>query len=187
MEKFSNDDLSFITDTLRNEWVHYSRKIEDDKCKLPSTIKDYYKLMMDKCTELAEKVESLIIPESKFKIFEDNIKMYQKFIDDKIGLTESYYKNKIEIYKKIILLLTENTMTPEEFSKFDDRTKWEISSFLTDVIWCCGKCNCEVTDERPARACFDGEEHRCSVCDVLLTRRTGGGQGDPCNYTFKSK
>lgn len=77
-------------------------------------------------------------------------------------------------------------MKPEEFKKLDSRKRWDIVPTLKNVLWCCEECG-EIIDygERPTRM-YDGERY-CGGCDSLLTRRTGGGQCDPCNYTFKSK
>ena len=56
---------------------------------------------------------------------------------------------------------------------------------LQNVTWICKSCGLEQDNETPHRQ-FMGEEY-CSECDQLLTKRTGGGQSDPFNWTFKIK
>ena len=76
-------------------------------------------------------------------------------------------------------------MTPEEFSKLSNNDKWKViwNKEIINVLWCCASCFDIVDNGKTPTTMFDGERY-CGCCDGLLTRRTGGGQNMPCNYTF---
>ena len=76
-------------------------------------------------------------------------------------------------------------MTPLEFSKLNNNDKWDViwSNDIVDVLWCCASCGSVVDDGKRPTSMFGGSRY-CGECDSLLTRRTGGGQNMPCNYTF---
>lgn len=116
--------------------------------------------------------------------FKERIELYNTFILEKKVSDIPYYTKMIYENHRIIKLLESNLMTPEIFSKFRHNYRWDISLYLTNVIWCCDYCLKEFSSERPDRT-WDVEY--CPECDNVLTYRTGGGQGDPFNYTFKFK
>lgn len=76
-------------------------------------------------------------------------------------------------------------MTPTEFKKLTNNQKWDAiwKKQIVDVLWCCGSCHNIVDNGIQPTTMYDGERY-CGNCDALLTRRTGGGQNMPCNYTF---
>ena len=76
-------------------------------------------------------------------------------------------------------------MTPKEFQKLSNDNKWKSiwNKEPVDVLWCCASCGCVIDGGKTPTSMFDGERF-CGNCDSLLTRRTGGGQNMPCNYTF---
>ena len=76
-------------------------------------------------------------------------------------------------------------MKSEEFEKLSNNAKWDViwSNEITDVLWCCGTCGSVVDKGVRPTSMFGGSRYCCG-CHSLLTRRTGGGQNMPCNYTF---
>jgi len=76
-------------------------------------------------------------------------------------------------------------MTPQEFEKLTNNQKWDAiwNNKIVDVIWCCASCHKIVDNGRRPTSMVDGERY-CGECHRMLTRRTGGGQNMPCNYTF---
>lgn len=77
-------------------------------------------------------------------------------------------------------------MTQKEFEKLTEREKWKVGKTFSGVLWCCKKCGSIVDDgafpnQLPG---FPGMSMYCGECDYELTRRTGGGQNDPFNFTF---
>jgi hypothetical protein len=76
-------------------------------------------------------------------------------------------------------------MTPEQFGKLTNNQKWELiwGNKITDVLWCCASCGHIVDGGLKPISLVAGGRY-CGNCDSLLTRRTGGGQNMPCNYTF---
>ena len=119
------------------------------------------------------------------KIFEEKIALYTSFIEEKkvVGSSVAYYQQEIDNAKYYIELLNENKMTPEIFAKLHSRDRWDVSKLLKNVTWLCSHCQSNQGKKRPERM-WDGSRH-CTECDNELTRRTGGGQSDPFNYTFK--
>ena len=76
-------------------------------------------------------------------------------------------------------------LTTKEFSKLDDRVKWDMSKMMKGVMWCCGKCGLEQGKKPTHASPFHGAEVFCWECDHRLTHRTGGGQNNSFGYTFK--
>lgn len=76
-------------------------------------------------------------------------------------------------------------MTPREFEKLSNNDKWRViwDKQITDVLWCCASCRVVIDNGKTPTSMFGGERY-CGNCESLLTRRTGGGQNMPCNYTF---
>ena len=76
-------------------------------------------------------------------------------------------------------------MRAEKFDKFDNDKKWEAiwNKEIKDVLWCCDDCGEIIDNEKTPTSMATGIK-RCGNCDSLLTKRTGGGQNMPCNYTF---
>lgn len=77
-------------------------------------------------------------------------------------------------------------MNQEDFKKLKHRDRWEVGKTLAGVLWCCENCGALVDDgqfPKPLPA-FPGMTLHCGECDYELSRRTGGGQGDPFNFTF---
>lgn len=76
-------------------------------------------------------------------------------------------------------------MTAEEFQKLTNNQKWDViwNNKITDVIWCCASCGKIVDSGTKPLSLIAGGRY-CGNCDSLLTKRTGGGQNMPCNYTF---
>ena len=76
-------------------------------------------------------------------------------------------------------------MTPQEFEKLTNNAKWDAiwSKDITDVLWCCASCGSVIDKGQIPTSMFGGSRY-CGGCNSLLTRRTGGGQNMPCNYTF---
>jgi hypothetical protein len=116
--------------------------------------------------------------------FIERIELYNSFIiEKKISVSSiPYYQRLIYENHKINKLLENNLMTPKLFSSYNDNYKWDISLYLTNIIWCCKFCFYEFSSKRPERT-WDIVE--CPYCDKVLTHRTGGGQSDPFNYTYK--
>lgn len=118
------------------------------------------------------------------ELFKKRIELYNTFILEKKVSNISYYTKMIYENHIIIKLLESNLMTPEVFSKLKHQYKWDISLYLKNIIWCCKNCLYEISSERPSST---WSIEYCPNCDSILTYRTGGGQGDPFNYTFKFK
>lgn len=118
--------------------------------------------------------------------FEKNIKLYQKLLvrkDYKENIwMQKRFKNQILYNQRIVNLLKNNRMSLSKFNKLYDSDKWELVKILKNVTWLCKNCTIFQIPERMP----EGERY-CSNCDSLLTRRTGGGMGDPFNYIFKTK
>ena len=76
-------------------------------------------------------------------------------------------------------------MTAEDFNKLTNNQKWDAiwDNKIVDVLWCCSSCGEIVDNGRRPTSMVRGERY-CGECGSLLTRRTGGGQNMPCNYTF---
>ena len=71
----------------------------------------------------------------------------------------------------------------EDFNELSDSDKWK---YWKDVSmkkwsWHCSSCYTEISSPERARP-FHGAEVCCSVCDCILTRRTGGGMDDPFKW-----
>ena len=116
--------------------------------------------------------------------FKKRIELYTNFILEKKVSDFRYYTKLIYENHRIIKILENNLMTPDLFSTYKHNYRWDISNYLSNVIWCCEECLHEFSSERPDRT-WDVED--CPNCYEVLTYRTGGGQSDPFNYTFKYK
>jgi len=115
--------------------------------------------------------------------FEKNIKLYKSFIKDKkiSDFQIPRYQKLIDENKRILKLLKENKMSPDEFNKLDSNDKWDVSKVLKNVIWICENCLDETGQpESP----FIGEIE-CFNCSHILSYRTNGGQSNPFCWTFK--
>jgi hypothetical protein len=114
---------------------------------------------------------------------EQRIDSYKLLIKEgKVNHNIPYYKRGIAQAKSILKMVNTNRMTPEAFKKLDSRDRWAVARMLTNVTWCCEECKADMGTELPESA-FMGSVH-CENCDAELTRRTGGGQSNPFNYTF---
>jgi hypothetical protein len=95
---------------------------------------------------------------------------------------EGLEKKKREWAEKKKQIAKDKTITKAQFLKLEHHQRWEVISLLTNVQWCCEHCSCVVDGgKRPRRMFPEGSRH-CGTCDGILTRRTGGGQSDPCGY-----
>lgn len=121
--------------------------------------------------------------------FKKKIKLYKSFIkENKIGTSSfPFYKQKIKDAEKILKMFSEGKMTPKKFDKLTDSDKWEIvwGNLLKGVMWCCNNCGLEQGKEKPHSPFFEGDSIHCSDCDNMLSNRTGGGQSNVFNYTYK--
>lgn len=70
------------------------------------------------------------------------------------------------------------------FRKLSPSLRWQVAAKIEGVLWCCENCGEVVDDGAMPKKQFMGSLH-CGNCDLELTRRTGGGQSDPFNFTFK--
>ena len=116
------------------------------------------------------------------ELFKERIDLYTKYILENTFHNKEYFEKQIYENNRIIRLLENDLMTPEVFSRFNSHYKWDIAIYLKNVLWCCQYCLFRFTSEIPDRTF--GVNY-CPECDEVLTYRTGGGQGDPFNYTFK--
>lgn len=118
------------------------------------------------------------------KIFQEKIDLYESFIEKrKISpLSIPIYKKNINQFKKILKRFKEKKITPIFFKTLDSRLKWDVSKVLKGVEWLCENCKSSQGKQPPKRT---WNEVCCTECDHTLTHRTGGGQSDPFNYTFK--
>jgi hypothetical protein len=97
----------------------------------------------------------------------------------------SPYYEKEKLREEVLFMKVRNgVMSPSEFNTLSHREKWSLSKHMKNVIWCCGNCGLPQGKTPPA-APFTGGSTHCSECDYMLTRRTGGGQNNPFNCTFK--
>ena len=118
------------------------------------------------------------------KKYKENLRLYEGFIHNKkvIG-NEYFYKERIHKVNKIIDALENNTLTYEKFMKLDPRDKWDTHKYFDGkVIWLCD-CGCGEETNEP-ESVFIGSL-LCGHCGFELTRRTGGGQKNPFNWTFE--
>lgn len=74
------------------------------------------------------------------------------------------------------------TITRKEFAKLDTRQRWIVGKTINNVLWCCNNCLSVIYENEFPETTW-GAIH-CDECNAELTRRTGGGQSDPFNYTF---
>jgi len=72
-------------------------------------------------------------------------------------------------------------MTKSKFLKLSHSDRWDTITKITGVKWCCEHCGTIVDGGKRPQRMFMGERC-CGSCEGLLTRRTNGGQGDPCHY-----
>jgi len=98
---------------------------------------------------------------------------------------KTFWEKETVTYKRIVELLENDEMTPEIFSEFTHRQKWDTTPYLKSIFteWVCENCK-----KSPTSAPFPFPtwvEERCDHCDHLLTERTGGGQNDPFGWSFK--
>ena len=87
----------------------------------------------------------------------------------------------------------EKAPNPDEvaFNAMNDRDKWtaywDCYKDRKDIEWRCKGCG-YVDPDKPTRSQpFHGCSIHCDRCDYELTRRTGGGQGDPFGWMMKIK
>lgn len=73
-------------------------------------------------------------------------------------------------------------MTIQRFNTLSSREKWDLYERLTIGKWVCPGCGQDLPSGPVRCSPFPGAQLRCSDCDQLLTRRTGGGQQDPFNW-----
>lgn len=115
-------------------------------------------------------------------LLKEKIKIFKKYVQGEKVPSDDYYKNEIKKTKELLVLIKEGKLTPAKFDKLNSRYKWDIywSKLLKKVSWHCGACKCEMSVESP----FMGEMC-CGECEAVLSRRTGGGQSNPFEWTFK--
>ena len=118
----------------------------------------------------------------------DTIVLYTRFIKEKkVSNTDGWYTKRIETCKKVLHLIKIGKFSAQEFNTLDSQLKWDIanSKLLKNIEWCCDKCGLSQGKIPPHASIFDGTSTHCSECDNMLTCRTGGGQNNPFNMTFK--
>lgn len=118
----------------------------------------------------------------------ETIDLFTKFIKEKkVSNSDGRYTKRIDACKKVLHLIKINKFSPQEFNTLDARLKWDIadSKLLKNIEWCCGKCGLSQGKIPPHASIFEGDSTHCSKCDNMLTKRTGGGQNNPFNMTFK--
>lgn len=122
--------------------------------------------------------------------FKETIRLFSSLMkkEQRPYLQQSYQRH-IDDAEKILKLIKEDKMNPSEFDKLPARDKWDIanSKLLKNVIWACNKCGLEQGKEPPHANIFAGDSVHCGKCNNMLTMRTGGGQNNPFNMTFKDK
>lgn len=116
------------------------------------------------------------------KKYKERIKIYKGFIKDvKISSCIKLYERKLKEAENILDIIENHKLTPELFDKLDCNDKWDLLDWLTTKVdWYCGHCGCE--QDEPYGT-FDSIE--CCECNGELTHRTGGGQHNPFEWTFK--
>jgi len=70
------------------------------------------------------------------------------------------------------------------FNELYSREKWDTWK-EQEGSWHCPQCGSKMTDGPNRASPFHGAQVLCGGCDSELTRRTGGGQGDPFNWILK--
>jgi len=71
------------------------------------------------------------------------------------------------------------SITKLRFLKLSHSKRWDLVKILKFVKWHCEHCGKIVDNGKKPQRQFMGSLH-CGNCEGLLTRRTGGGQSDPC-------
>jgi len=117
------------------------------------------------------------------KKYKETIELYKGFIKDgKVSFSIELYERKLKEAERILDLIENDKLTPELFDKLDCNDKWDLSDWLNPKVnWYCGHCKCEMDLYREGV----WGEICCSECEGELTRRTGGGQHNPFEWTFK--
>lgn len=77
-------------------------------------------------------------------------------------------------------------MKPKQFNAMSASAKWRIWDDRFPKLegqpkWYCPRCNHQIDNPHRAQP-FSGASVHCSYCDFELTKRTGGGQGDPFGW-----
>lgn len=72
-------------------------------------------------------------------------------------------------------------MIKSKFLKLSHSDRWDAIKKIKGVLWYCEHCGIIVDKGKRPERMFMGERC-CGNCDGTLTRRTNGGQGDPCHY-----
>lgn len=72
-------------------------------------------------------------------------------------------------------------MIKSKFLKLSHQQRWDAIKRITGVKWHCEHCGCIVDGGKRPKRMFMGERC-CGNCEGTLTRRTNGGQRDPCYY-----
>ena len=115
----------------------------------------------------------------KYKVYLEICKRYST----RGGLTNVHnlWEKRASHNEYILNLLETETLDHKSFMKLDYRDKWDTYKYFEGkVTWLC-PCGVETGDPESV---FDGSLV-CDNCNFELTRRTGGGQNNPFNWTFK--
>lgn len=70
------------------------------------------------------------------------------------------------------------------FNKLPPNQKWKLWK-QQKGYWFCSYCGIRLVDGPQRAAPFHGAEIVCEHCNNILTRRSGGGQFDPFEWTLK--
>lgn len=112
--------------------------------------------------------------------FREKIQLYNKFIKE-YRVDKEYYERLIKEAERIINLVETGNLTPEIFNTLNSRDKWDLYCYLKGKCdWYCSYCGRESDDPEGTFGYVE-----CEFCNEILTHRTGGGQSDPFNWTFK--
>lgn len=117
------------------------------------------------------------------EIVDKNLKWYEEG-NNKL----EFQLNRANIYKGFIEKISTGNFHACEFDVLSSREKWDIYKVLSkmkSITWHCPSCGSEQTINTSEP--FHGCGWECGECGCELTHRTGGGQNDPFNWTFKIK
>lgn len=95
---------------------------------------------------------------------------------------ERFDKDKRDWDERKKLIAKDKFITKAAFLKLDHRKRWDVVPLLINVLWYCEHCDIIVDDGVRPRRMFPEGKRCCGGCHGTLTRRTGGGQSDPCCY-----
>jgi hypothetical protein len=138
--------------------------------------------LIEHLRQLADKLE-----ETKFEVYVVGIEMDAQYKTPKLFIKG--WEHKEDVLADIIdgggELFTdwipEAHISLSQFQGLPDKQKWEIFESLLNIEWTCPECG-NVMD-KPHTVIQGGLF--CSHCDELLTKRTGGGQNNPFNWSFR--